>query len=224
MTHNMGRHFNMKTHTSQVGMILLIAAAFVVALYAYPTLPQDIVSHWNAAGVPNGTMPKYLGLLVFPGIMVFIFLISLVLPHIDPLRGIANFPRAYNAFFFYLTVFLFYVFALSLAWNFGAMINLDLALSPALAALWFFVGVLLPQTHRNWFVGIRTPWTLSSDAVWNKTHALGGKLFRTAGLIALLGIFFLNKWFLFFTVGPVILFAVVLIVYSYVEYRKEERR
>ena len=80
---------------------------------------------------------------------------------------------------------------------------------------------LMKNAKRNWFIGIRTPWTLSSDRVWDKTHKIGGKLFKVAGLIALIGFFFL-KHAIFFMIIPAILFSVYTIIYSYVEYQKEK--
>ena len=61
---------------------------------------------------------------------------------------------------------------------------------PAFAVLLFYIGILIKHAKRNWFIGIRTPWTLSSDKVWDKTHALGGKLFQVSAVITLGGIFF----------------------------------
>jgi len=78
---------------------------------------------------------------------------------------------------------------------------------------------LLEKSERNWFIGIRTPWTMSSDKIWHKTHILGGKLFKIAGIIAIIGIFF-GKIAFFFIIIPMILFAIYLVVYSYLEYRK----
>ena len=93
---------------------------------------------------------------------------------------------------------------------------------PALAALFYYSGVLIQNARRNWFVGIRTPWTLSSERVWNSTHRIGGKLFKAAGLIALLGLAF-PDYAIHLIIGPVLLFTAYLVVYSYLEYRKQEK-
>ena len=76
---------------------------------------------------------------------------------------------------------------------------------------------------RNWFIGIRTPWTLSSERVWDRTHAIGGKLFRLAGVIALGGIIFTGIAWLFI-LGPILVISIYLVVYSYLEYRRDEGR
>ena len=87
---------------------------------------------------------------------------------------------------------------------------------PALGILFYYCGVLIENAKRNWFIGIRTPWTLSSDSVWEKTHKIGGKLFKIAGIIALFGIFFPNYTFLFVLI-PVVSVAIYTAAYSYFE-------
>ncbi len=80
----------------------------------------------------------------------------------------------------------------------------------------------MEKAKRNWFIGIRTPWTLNSDAVWDKTHRIGGRLFKAAGIVALLGVFFPNHAILLILV-PAILVASFTIIYSYFEYQRETR-
>jgi len=85
--------------------------------------------------------------------------------------------------------------------------------------LFYFCGVLIGRARRNWFIGIRTPWTLSSDVVWDKTHRRGAKLFMISGIIAVFGMFFKGYTFIF-VLAPVLLFSIYLVFYSYAEYKK----
>jgi uncharacterized membrane protein len=94
-------------------------------------------------------------------------------------------------------------------------------LSPALAILFYSTGILIENAKRNWFIGIRTPWTMSSDKVWDKTHKLGGKLFKIVGILALLAIFF-ESYAILIIVVPVIIVSIYTIVYSYFGYQKEK--
>jgi uncharacterized membrane protein len=105
-------------------------------------------------------------------------------------------------------------------WNTGSRFNFTTAIVPAMAVLFFCVGAFLKNLKRNWFMGIRTPWTLSSDVVWDKTHQLSGKLFKAAAIISLLGLFFQSNVVIFLIIIPVILAAVISVVYSYLLYRK----
>ena len=102
------------------------------------------------------------------------------------------------------------------------MISPNYYIPVSIGLLFFYIGVLCENSKRNWFVGIRTPWTLSSDKVWDKTHKLGGKLFKIAGIIALIGIFFQN-YVVYFILIPTFSVSIYLIVYSYVEFRKEKK-
>jgi uncharacterized membrane protein len=81
----------------------------------------------------------------------------------------------------------------------------------------------MENAKRNWFIGIKTPWTISNDVVWEKTHKLGGKLFKVAAALSLLGIFFGELAF-WFTILPVMAFSVYLLFYSYFEYQKEMKK
>ena len=95
-------------------------------------------------------------------------------------------------------------------------------LAPAFGVLFYCLGIVVGNTKKNWFIGIRTPWTLSSDIVWYKTHKIGGKLFKAAGVVAFLGAL-LPAYALFFIIVPVIAVALYTVVYSYVEFVKQRR-
>ena len=98
-------------------------------------------------------------------------------------------------------------------------INIYLFMIPAFAILFYLAGDLIGKSKRNYFIGIRTPWTLSSDEVWDKTHKLGGKLFKTAGVASLAGLLF-PKIAFYFVIIPVLLFAIISVAYSYIIWRK----
>ena len=89
-----------------------------------------------------------------------------------------------------------------------------------LGLLFYYTGILLEHAERNWFIGIRTPWTLSSERVWKKTHKRGGILFKISGIIAAFSIFF-QAYAFYFTIIPILLVALYTIVYSYYEYERE---
>jgi uncharacterized membrane protein len=120
-------------------------------------------------------------------------------------------------------LFLLYVHLLTLLWNVGYRLAIDRALPPALGLLFLLIAYLLRHARRNWFIGIRTPWTLSSDRVWEQTHRLGAVLFALCGLLSLLGAFFGGPSALFLTLTPLLLSTMFLIVYSWWLYRQQEQ-
>ena len=119
-----------------------------------------------------------------------------------------------------MIIFLFYIYLLTVFWNIGTRFNMSQFVIPALGILFYYIGILAENAKRNWFIGIKNPWTLSSEVVWDKTHKIGGKLFKFAGLTAFLGIIF-PKSAIFFVIIPVISVAVYTLIYSYFEYQKE---
>jgi uncharacterized membrane protein len=94
---------------------------------------------------------------------------------------------------------------------------------PAVGLLIFYIGFILPKAKRNWFVGIRTPWTLSSDIVWEKTHKLGGILFKLVGAITIFGIF-INEVAFYLTIFSAIGVSIFLFIYSYFIFCAENRK
>lgn len=204
--------------------IVLIVLLFLINIYAYTILPDTIVTHWGTSGEPNGTMGKFWGLFLLPVITLFAFLLFLLIPKIDPLKkNIEKVILYYESFILVFILFMFYVNLITLLWNLGITANMNVSLILALGFLFIYIGILFKNIKRNWFIGIRTPWTLSSEKVWDKTHKLGSKLFIISGIITFLGLFFPGQIILF-VLAPIILSSAWLVIYSYLVYRKEKKK
>lgn len=205
----------------EITTLVIILISFIIGIYFYPNMPERMASHWNIQGEVDGYSSKFLGLFLIPSLSIGLFLLFIVIPKIDPLKyNIQNFRRYYDGFVVLITLFLFYLYILTVFWNIGIKFSLIQLLAPAFGMLFYYSGVLCENVTRNWFIGIRTPWTMSNDEVWDKTHKVGGKLFKIAGLTSLLGVFF-QSFALFFILVPVILLTTYTIVYSYFQYQKE---
>lgn len=201
-------------------ILLIILAFFAIAAYFYPQMPENVASHWNAAGEVDGYMPKFWGLFLMPIISLAMVFFFILVPRIDPLKAnIEKFRNYFDNFILIFFVFLFYLYLLTIAWNLGARFNMMQFLSPAFGVLLFYSGVMIGNAKRNWFIGIRTAWTLSSQEVWDKTHKVGGGLFKIAGIIAFGGMILPNIA-LFLLLFPVLFFSAYIVAYSYFEYRK----
>lgn len=212
----------MSTKNTNITLFVFIVVATGLGIFLYPSLPEQIASHWDSAGMVNGYMSKFWGIFLLPIIMLGIFGLYYIIPKVDPLkRNIESFRKYYNAFWIFLFAFFLYIFILMMAWNLGYRFNFSFAIIPAIAVLFYILGMILEKSKRNWFVGIRTPWTLSSDVVWEKTHKLGGKLFKIAALISLLALISpKDSYFVIFLVIPIVAVSLITIVYSYLEYKK----
>ena len=213
----------MNMRKSEIIVLGIILLSFIIGIYFYPQVPEKVASHWNAQGQVNGYMSKFWGLFLMPLISVGLFLLFITIPKIDPLKhNIEKFRRYYDGFVVLMIAYLFYVYLITIFWNIGIRLSINQLLVPAIGILFYYSGVLIENAKRNWSIGIRTPWTLSNDIVWEKTHKIGGKLFKIAGVIAFVGVFFQN-YVIFLVLVPVISVAVYTIIYSYFEYQKETK-
>jgi len=209
-----------KMKIAAIGVVLL---SFAIGIYFYGQVPDIVPSHWNMRGEVDGYMPKFWGMFLVPLLMGCCLLLFEAIPRMDPLKAnIEKFRKHYERFIVLILLFFLYIYMLSLFWTMGMSFNMTQALSPAFCILFFYCGILIANAKQNWFIGIRTPWTMSSESVWNKTHRIGGKLFKAAGIISLCGIL-VPDYAIFIVLAPVILFSVYLVVYSYLEYKKEKR-
>lgn len=205
-------------------ILIIIAVSFLAGFYLYQYMPDKMASHWNIQGEVDDYMPKFWGLFLMPIVSLFMFFMFLLIPKIDPLKeNIKKFRGYFDKFILLIILFLFYIHTLTILWSFGWRFNMGQLMFPALGVLFFYSGVLIGKSKRNWFIGIRTPWTLSSETVWDKTHKLGSKLFKISGVIVFLG-FFLPEFTFYFILIPVFFSAIYLVFYSYFEYQKEKNK
>jgi len=200
--------------------IALIIISFAIGLYLYPVLPQSMATHWGIEGEANGFSSKNFGVFFLPILVSAIYLLLSFLPKIDPRKqNIAKFRPYYDNFITIFLVFMLGVYVFSLAWNLGYQWNIMRFMSAAFAALIFFISRLMEHAEPNWTIGIRTPWTMSNDIVWTKTHELGSKIYRFISGLALFGVVWPNYSFLYIFI-PLIVSSLYLVIYSYLEYRK----
>jgi uncharacterized membrane protein len=208
-----------------VSITIILLAAFVVLGFAvWDLMPDQMASHWNASDQVDDTMSRFWGVFMMPLMSAGMFLLLILLPNIDPLKAnIAQFREAFNLFIVLTMVFFGYVWVLSLLWNLGYTdFKMSAAMLPAMGLLFMYVGYMLRKAKRNFFIGIRTPWTLSSDRVWDKTHQLGSVLFFASGVLALIGSLFGDNA-IWFVMVPLLGSALFLVVYSYWLYREETK-
>jgi uncharacterized membrane protein len=208
------------TRTSIGISAALIAVATLVGLALYPQLPDPMPSHWDAAGNVDGYMSRTWGVLLLPLMTAGLAVLLFAIPSMDPLRAnIERFRAQYNAFVVGFVAFMVYTYALTLAAGMGRQFNMTRMLLPAMGLLFIGVGRLLRTARRNYFIGIRTPWTLASDEVWQATHVLGARTFTVGGIV-LFAAGFLGEAGFWLGMAVLIGAALVPVVYSYVLWRR----
>jgi uncharacterized membrane protein len=212
----------MSTRTTIFTTIFLIAFALVFSITVYNRLPEQMASHWNESGQVDGYMSRFWGAFMMPLVVLGMLAFFLVIPNIDPLKAnIAKFRGQFNTFITLIVAFMTYIHILTIIWNLGYdQFNMGSAMMPALGLVFIFAGIMMRKAKRNFFIGIRTPWTLSSDYVWDEIHRIGATLFIGSGIIAMLGVFFEN-YAIWLVLVPVLGSTVFLLVYSYVLYQRE---
>lgn len=210
----------MSTRSAFIVSLALIGLSLGTGLYYYNELPAVMAGHWDAQGSVNGTISKFWGVALLPALMFVILWVLTVVPRIDPLRkNFEQFRSGYNIFLAMLMLFFTGVQIAVLAVNLGARFNIAIAVMPLLGILFFYIGMIMPTLRRNYFVGIRTPWTLSSEVVWEKTHRLGGVLFKLLGAVAIASVIAPGSALLIFFVPTVVAMS-GLVLYSYAAYRE----
>jgi len=211
----------MSVRKSEILIVGIALLSFVIGIYYYPQMPEQMASHWNAKGQVDDYLSKFWGLFLIPITLVGMALLFIAIPRIDPLReNIEKFRKYYDGFVILFMIFMICVYLATILWSIEIRISINVFLPIAAGVMFIGAGILAENTKQNWFVGIRTPWTMSSESVWDKTHRMGGKLFKIAGVIAIVGILF-QSYAVYFVLVPALLVAVYTVVYSYLEYKKE---
>lgn len=207
----------MSNRNTFIVTLIIIVIATVASAVIYPQLPEVSASHWDAEGNVNGYMSSFWAAFLMPLVSIGLLLMFMAIPSIDPLKAnIAQFRNYYNIFVTVIIVFMLFIHGITLAWNLGYnQFNIGMAIIPLVGVIFLVAGAVIRKAKRNFFVGIRTPWTLTSDYVWDETHKLGGTLFIVAGIITILT-FPLGELGVWIMLPVALLAGIVPVVYSYI--------
>ena len=196
--------------------ILLIVAAVAATILYYPKLPETMTTHWSVSGEPNGFSSRLWGAWMLPVIMAAVWLIMRAIPHIDPRKAnYEKFSGMYDALVILILAFMLAMHVVLLMAATGAPIRMDRVVMPSVGVFIAIMGILIPKAHPNWFVGIRTPWTLTSDLSWERTHKIGGTLFVILGVLMVASSFVAPETAIWILVAAALGIVVFLFAYSY---------
>ena len=203
--------------------LAIVSLTALASVLAYPDLPRQMAIHFTADGTPDSYLDRPLAVALLPALGVAILGLYAVIPRLDPLgENIAEFEGYYDLAAVATVAVLAYTHAAILGYNLGYRFEMGQVIAPLLAAVGLVFGTVVENAKQNWFVGIRTPWTLSDEEVWTRTNERGGLLFKIAGLVALLAIPF-PQYFEVLAIVPLALAALIPSAYSYVLYRRLNR-
>lgn len=205
--------------------IALIGVAFALAAVLYGRLPERIPTHWNLRGEVDGTTPKPWGPFVVPLIMVVMRVVFAVMPYLSP-RGfrVERFRRVWSIVVTALLAVFLAIHGIALLAAMGVPLAMHRWMPILCGALFVVMGNYMGKLTRNFWMGIRTPWTLANEEVWTRTHRLGGKLMVAAGIGCLLvgALAPSPSTALVVMIAAIAAAAVAPMVYSYVIYRRIE--
>ena len=201
--------------------ILLTVVSLLLSLAVFSSLPEQIPAHWNVHGTVDRFAPK-LTVFIFPGIIFLITIIFQFMRRTDPNSdNYDKFQREYHRYTFVIGLVFFAVQIMTIVAAFRMDFNVNLIFCLGIGSLFIFIGNLLPKTKHNYFIGIRTPWTLADEQNWFRTHRIAGKIWVLGGLIVALTALAPESFQVpvFLTVLAVM--VVTPFVYSYTEFRKK---
>ena len=203
---------------------IIVALTLIFTAIVYPSLPERIATHWGFNGEADGWSSRELGSWLMPLIMFAVWVLLRFLPRIDPLRE--NYQRFASTYSTIITIILAFmgilhvaVLGIALGWP----VSMTRVIPLLIGGLLVVIGNLLPRARRNWFFGIRTPWTLSSERVWERTHRLGGWLFVAGGLILVAAAFGPPSVLFPVLMAVVIIASGVPLVYSLLLFLREKK-
>lgn len=203
---------------------MVVAGMFVLALAVFPWLPERIPVHWNVRGEVDGWADRWPGAFIVPLIALGVWLLLWALPKIDPRRSqYEGFWGTYWLIVNLVVAFLALVEVVTLAAALGWAVDMTQVVLIAVGALFVVLGRQLPRVQPNWWLGVRTPWTLEDDHVWRETHELAGRTFVAGGLLTVAGAFLpvaIRPWVALAGLG---LAGFVPVVYSYLVWRRRRR-
>lgn len=203
----------------------IVIVAATLSVLAYPRLPENVPVHWGIRGEPDRWGTRFEGAILFPALMLGTWLVLRLLPRIDPRAP--NYAKMQSTYDFMINAVLslmLAVHAMVLASGLGYAVPVGRLTPVLVGALLVSLGNVMPRARPNWWFGIRTPWTLSHDRVWERTHRVGGYAMTAAGVVILVGAALPGAWpFAVFIVAAAFA-AIYPIVYSYFAWREETRQ
>lgn len=204
---------------------VLIVLALVGTLFVFGRLPEEVPTHWNWQGEVDDTTPKWPGAFLAPLIAAGLWVLLPVLRRVDPRRR--NYERFDETFWLLLnllTVGMLLLHVATLAASLGAEFDMTRAVFGAVGFLFAALGNYLPRLRSNWWMGIRTPWTLESEEVWRLTHRLGGRTFVLGGIACMLGALLLPRAAAAIVAAAALTAAgLTPVIYSFLVYRRLKR-
>lgn len=200
---------------------ILMAGLLIAGIIIYPYLPAQVPGHWNIHGEIDAYYPRWFGAFFAPLLAIAIYLLMLFTPLIDPRReNYVRFTGAYTFMRWVLVLFMGILWAVTVLVALGYPVNVALVIKAMVAVLLLVIGNFMGQFRHNYFVGIKTPWTLANEEVWHRTHRMAARIWVLGGLLCLSMAFFQTTWAAYIYLGSVLTMVIIPTIYSYLLFVK----
>ncbi len=213
-------------NTRNIVIVNIIALMLMLAGSAYVWMQTpagtEIPVHFDASGTPDRYGSKAEGLLMLPAITILLSVLMSQLPRFEPRKSnLAQSEKVYKVVWALLIAVMVVVHAGVLASVLGYNLKMEMVVPIVVGFMLMAIGNYMGKMRSTWFMGIRTPWTLTSELSWNKTHRLGGRMFIVLGLSLMLAAFTQTQlWAGIIGVGTVAM-VIFLFVYSYMVWKQD---
>jgi uncharacterized membrane protein len=212
----------MNIRLSLIAQVALFAVAILFSLYMANQMPDVVPTHWGLSGKPDAFGSKWINLLLMPGIILFTAGLTYVLPAISPRQfRMESFETTYGTICFLVALMMLGIHIVIVQASANAAFEMNRVLMAVIFAFFAAFGNLMGRVKRNFFIGIRTPWTLADERVWHTTHRFAARLWLIGGaagaIAALVGA---PMWF---SIALILVLSLVPVVKSYTDYQRLAR-
>jgi len=195
---------------------VMILLPIVAGVILWNQLPERIPSHWNASGEIDGWSSKAFAVFGIPGIMLGAQWLCMLGTAADPKKHNHS-DKIMHLVLWIIPVISTLLSALTYAVALGKEVRMEVVMPVFIGLMLAIIGNYLPKCKQSYTIGIKIPWTLSSEENWNRTHRFAGRLWLVCGLVIMLTGFFGGFWIFF---GIVLVMVLIPVIYSYSLHRK----
>lgn len=203
-------------------VVLLLILPFIASAYLWNDLPDEVPTHFNLQGEADDWGPKWVNAIMIPGIALATYLSLIFIPFIDPKKRIESRQKPIAAIRIVLSLFFVFMYVFVMAESLGTDINFSIYLQIGIGLLFLALGNYMQSIKQNYFIGVKTPWTLESEEVWKRTHRLTAKVWTVGGLVMMISPLTISNPILYWTIFSIVVSVLVLVpvIYSYVIFQK----
>jgi uncharacterized membrane protein len=197
---------------------------FLLAALNWSKTPERVPVHFGLSGEADRYGGRLEGLLLLPLLAIGIYLLMRFIPKVDP--GRANYQRFWSTYTIIRTIVIAFLAGthLLILRSISAGRTNIATVALMMGVMFILLGALIGKVRPNWFVGIRTPWTLSSKTSWNRTNRLGGWLLIATGTVTVVLALLSPRAALPAGVAAILVAALWSTAYSYIVWRSDPNK